>query len=228
MKVVNKMPYRMTSDGIGEAIEMLKQLEDKAEFVAAQALYEGAGIIADAVTAEAKTIKTAPFHYAAVEGATKRLPSPEEKDIVTAQRAMGVSKFRKRIDSVDTSVGYNGSGYVPVNWNHMSSKARTNYKQATFKGRDINASSTLKWLRDQGGSEKYGISKDIGKGAQNMKPIGVIANAINSGTSFMEKQPFIRRAFTKSRDKAEKAIVERVESLFNKIINESNVGGKTA
>lgn len=222
------MPYRMTSDGIGEAIEMLKQLGDKAEFVAAQALYEGAGIIADAVTAEAKTIKTAPFHYSAVEGATKRLPSPEEKDIVTAQGAMGVSKFRKRIDSVDTSVGYNGSGYVPVNWNHMSSKARTNYKNATYKGRDINASSTLKWLRDQGGSAKYGISKDIGKGAQNMKPIGVIANAINSGTSFMDKQPFIRRAFTKARAKAEKAIVERVESLFNKIIKEESAGGKIA
>ena len=218
----------MTTSGIGEAIYMLKQLEDKAPMVASQALFEGAGIIADAVTAEAKSIKTEPFHYAAVEGATKRLPSPEEKEIVTAQGAMGVSKFRKRIDSVDTSVGYNGSGYVPVNWNHMSSKARTNYKNATFKGRDINASSTLKWLRDQGGSEKYGISKDIGKGAQNMKPIGVIANAINSGTSYIDKQPFIRRAFSKAKGKAEKAIVDRIESLFNKIIKEESAGGKIA
>ena len=221
------MAYRMTSDGIGDAIELLKQMGDKAEFVAAQALYDGAGIVADAVTAEAKTIKTAPFHYAAVEG-TKRLPSPEEKEIVIAQGAMGVSKFRKTIDSVDTSVGYNGAGYAAVNWNHMSSKARTNYKNATFKGRDINASSTLKWIREQGGSARHGISKDIGKGAQNMKPIGVIANSINSGTSFMDKQPFVRKAFTKSREKAAKAIVERVTSLFDKIVQENNVGGKTA
>ena len=196
--------------------------------MAAQALFEGAGIVADAVTAEAKTIKTEPFHYAAVDGATKRMPSPEEKEIVTAQGAIGISRFRKRLDAVDTSVGYNGAGYAPVNWNHMSSKARTNYKNATFKGRDINASSTLKWLREQGGSAKHGISKDIGKGAQNMKPIGAIANAINSGTSFMDKQPFVRNAFKKSRAKAEKAIVDRVKSLFDRIIKENNVGGKTA
>lgn len=223
----------MTTSGISEAIDMLKQLGDKAEFVAAMALYDGAGIMADAVTAEAKKIKTAPFHYAAVEGATKRLPSPEEKEIVTAQGAIGIAKFTRkyggrREDVVDTSIGYNASGYAPVTWNHMSSKARTNYKAATFKGRSINASSTLKWIRNQGGSEKYGISKDIGKGAQNMKPIGVIANAINSGTSFMDKQPFIRRAFSKAKGKAEKAIVDRIESLFNKIIKEESAGGKIA
>lgn len=227
------MAYRMTSEGIAEAVEMLKQLGDKAEFVAAMALYDGAGIVADAVTAEAKKIKTAPFHYAAVEGTTKRLPSPEEKEIVTAQGAIGIAKFTRkygsrREDALDTSIGYNASGYAPVTWKHMSSKARTNYKQATFKGREITASSTLKWIRDQGGSERYGLSKDIGKGAQNMKPIGVIANAINSGTSFMEKQPFIRKAFNNSIKKAEKAIIERVESLFNTIIKESNVGGKSA
>ena len=222
------MAYRMTTEGIKNVIQMLKGLEEKADFVASMALYDGAAVVADAVTEEAKKIQTEPFNYAAVEGATKRKPSPEEKEIVTAQGAYGISRFRKRLGAVDTSVGYNGSGYAPVKWNHMSSKARTNYKNATFKGRDINASSTLKWLRSQGGSAKHGISKDIGKGAQNMKPIGVIANAINSGTSFMDKQPFIRKAFTKSRDKAEKAIIERAESLFDKIIAEESAGGKIA
>ena len=38
------------------------------------------------------------------------------------------------------------------------------------------------------------------------KPIPQIANAINSGTSFMEKQPFLRKAFTQSRKAAETAI----------------------
>ena len=222
-----EMPYRMQTEGIKEIIDTLKELGDKADFIASMALYDGAAVVADAVSQEAKKIRTEPFHYAAVEG-TMRLPSPEEKEIVTAQGAMGVSKFRKRLGAVDTSVGYNGSGYVPVDWNHMSNKARTNYKHATYKGRDINASTTLKWLRDQGGSAKYGISKDIGKGAQNMKPIGVIANAINSGTSFMKKQPFIRKAFERSKKAAEKAIIDRVESLADKIINEGNIGGKSA
>ena len=157
---------------------------------------------------------------------TTRLPSPEEKKIVTGSGAMGIAKFRKRIKAVDTSVGYNSSGYAPVNWNHMSSKARTNYKAVSFKGKDVAASSTLKYIRDQGGSEKYGLSKDIGRHAQNMKPIGVIANAINSGTSFMKKQPFIRRGITKGKPKAIEAIIKRAESMLQKIINES--GGKSA
>lgn len=215
------MPYRFQSEGIAEVMKQVAALGEQAEFVASMALYEGAGIMAEAITAEARTIKTAPFHYAAVDGAVTRLPSPEEKEIIVGSGAMGIAKFRKRLGAVDTSVGYNNAGYAPVRWNHMSSKARTNYKNATFKGRDINASSTLKWIRDQGGSAS------IGKGAQNMKPIGVIANAINSGTSFMKKQPFMRRALTKARQRCEEAIIARAVSLMDKIINE-NQGRKTA
>ena len=220
------MPYRMKTEGLEDIIDMLKELDDKADFVASMSLYDGAGVLADAINKEALSIKTEPFHYAAVEGVTTRLPSPEEKAIVTGSGAMGIAKFRKRIKAVDTSVGYNSSGYAPVNWNHMSSKARTNYKAVSFKGKDVAASSTLKYIRDQGGSEKYGLSKDIGRHAQNMKPIGVIANAINSGTSFMQKQPFIRRGISKGQPKAIEAIIKRAESMLQKIIDES--GGKSA
>lgn len=222
------MPIRMQEDGLADIIKTIYSLEDQAQFVASMSLYDGAAVMADAINKEAKTIKTAPFHYAAVEGATTRLPSPEEKEILTSSGAMGVAKFRKKLGAVDTSVGYNGAGYAPVNWNHMSSKARTNYKMTKFKGRDITASSTLKWLRDQGGSAKYGISKDIGKGAQNMKPIGVIANAINSGTSFMKKQPFIRRAVAKATPKAIEAIIKRAESMIDSIIKNNQSGRNTA
>ena len=51
---------------------------------------------------------------------------------------------------------------------------------------------------------------------QNAKPIGAIANAINSGTSFMQKQPFMRKAFTKSKSKA----IETIEAALEKRINE--------
>ena len=222
------MAIRMQEEGLADIIKAIYSMEEQAEFVATMSLYDGASVMADAITKEAKTIKTEPFHYAAVEGATTRLPSPEEKEILTSAGAMGIAKFRKKLGAVDTSVGYNGAGYAPVNWNHMSSKARTNYKQAKFKGREINASSTLKWLRDQGGSAKYGISKDIGKGAQNMKPIGVIANSINSGTSFMKKQPFVRRAVAKATPKAIEAIIARAESMIDSIIKNNESGRNTA
>ena len=225
------MPYRFESESVEAVMKQIAALSDKAEFIAAQALYEGAGIMAKAINEEAKKIKTAPFKYA--KNGEQRLPSPEEKAIVTGTGAIGIAKFKnkygsRRVGAVDTSVGYNAAGYVPVKWNHMSSKARTNYKNATFKGNAITASSTLKWIRDQGGSAKYGISASIGKGAQNMKPIGVVANAINSGTSFMRKQPFMRKALTAATPRCEAAIINRAESLIDSILKENETGGKTA
>lgn len=195
---------------------MLKEFGDKAEFIASVSLYEGAEIVADEVTKEAQSIRTEPFHYAAVAGVTKRLPSPEEKQILLDSGAMGISRFKKRLGAVDTSVGYNRSGYAPVNWNHMSSKARTNYKAQSFKGYENMTTSTLKFA---------GVYK---RGVQNMKPIGVIANAINSGTSFMQKQPFIRRAVSRATQPAISAIIRRAESLMESIISNNESGGKSA
>lgn len=209
------MPYTFKSEGVGEVMNMLQELGDSATFVASQALYDGAGVMADVVTEEAKKIITAPFHYVAVPGAVTRFPSPEEKEILLNEGAMGISKFRKGLGSVDTSVGYNGAGYAPVTWNHMRSSARTNYKLVSVNGRQVNASSKLKAM-------------GAGKGGQNLKPVGVIANAINSGTSFMKKQPFIRRGFKKGSRLAEKAIVERAESLIEYITQTKQVGGRSA
>lgn len=210
------MPYRMKTEGLQELTTMLKEFGDKAEFIASVSLYEGAEIVADEVTKEAQSIRTEPFHYAAVAGVTKRLPSPEEKQILLDSGAMGIARFRKRLGAVDTSVGYNSSGYAPVNWNHMSSKARTNYKAQSFKGYENMTTSTLKFA---------GVYK---RGVQNMKPIGVIANAINSGTSFMQKQPFIRRAVSRATQPAISAIIRRAESLMESIISNNESGGKSA
>jgi HK97 gp10 family phage protein len=50
------------------------------------------------------------------------------------------------------------------------------------------------------------------------KPVAVIANAINSGTSFMKKQPFIRKAVSQSKAKASEAISAEVERLVAEIL----------
>ena len=44
--------------------------------------------------------------------------------------------------------------------------------------------------------------------------VGQVANAVNSGTSFMRKQPFIRRASSQGGKRAEDAIVREMESLI--------------
>ena len=49
------------------------------------------------------------------------------------------------------------------------------------------------------------------------KPIPLIANAINSGTSFMKKQAFFRRAYNRNKGKAEEAIIQTIESEIDKM-----------
>ena len=220
------MAYYMKSEGLDQLGKMLQALGDQGEFVASHSLYEGAGAMARAIEASANKIRTAPFKWA--RSGEYRLPSPEEKAIVTEGSAMGIAKFRKEGGGVNTSVGYNSSGYADVNWNHMSSSARTNYKAFEFKGRENTASSTLAFIRKSGGSTKYGLGKNVGRGAQNRKPIGVIANAINSGTSFMRKQPFFRKGYQSGESMAIQKILDTAEMMLNKIIKEHESGGKTA
>lgn len=154
------MAYQMKVDGMAEISDLLTQMEEKAPAVAARALYDGAGIMANEIRKGTETIKTAPFKFAR-EG--MRQPSPEEKAIV-AQAAVGIAKFDKNGTEVDTSVGFRQSGYAELN----------------------------------------------GK----QKPIPVIVNAINSGTSFMNKQPFVRKAANSGAPKAMKAMKDRIESDF--------------
>ena len=192
------MPYEMKIDGMAEISETLSKLEEQAPAVAAKALYEGAGIMADAMRSEIDKIKTAEFKYA--KNGEKRLPSPEEKQALD-EAPVGIAKFDKNGVEMDTSVGFQQAGYVNVNFRHMSSSARTNYKNVRFKNHDVNASSTLRFA---------GVKS---KG-QNMKPVGVIANSINSGTSFMTKQPFVRKAAKAGGTKAMQAMKESIEQDF--------------
>lgn len=209
------MPYKLKVEGMDELVGMLEEAGEAAQGIAALALYDGAGVVADEITKQARNIRTAPFKYA--KGGAMRDPSPEEKAALLSAGAAGIAKFDKDGNYVGTAIGYSRSGFVNVNWNHMNSKARTNYKGMVFKGNAHTASSTLKAIRDMGGSEKYGLSKDIGRGTQDQKPVAVIANAINSGTSFMRKQPFIRKAISASKGKAQDAIAGKIEELVSKL-----------
>ncbi len=159
------MPYTLKVEGMEHITGMLKQAGEAAEGIAAQALYKGAGIVADEISREARGVTTKPFRYA---NGWQREPSPEEKAAIVAAGAAGIAKFRKTGNEVNTSVGYSRSGYANV--------------------------------------------------AGKLKPIPKIVNAINSGTSFMKKQPFIRKAVSKSQSKATGAISAEIERLVAEIL----------
>jgi len=158
------MAYNIQVDGVDELMSKLGKLADGGLGIAAQGLYEGAGVMADKVSRSVQGIATEPFKY--VKNGKKRKPSPEEKAIL-ANAKMGVAKFRKDGISVQTSVGMQSSGYA-----QLGSKT---------------------------------------------KPIPQIANAINSGTSFMDKQPFFRKAVSSGRAPATAAIESKIKEEFDEL-----------
>lgn len=181
-------------EGMDQLASAFDKLPDKARKVASEALYEGAGVVADAVSSAVNSIATEKFQYA--KGGRKRLPSPEEKAILLNSRH-GVAKFRKGGINVQTSVGFDNSGYGAITWNHAKTfgGSRTKYKLGS-KGKMVHASQ--------------------GTG-QSMKPVPLIANSIDSGTSFMKKQPFLRKALRQSRGRANSAIENGILSRLDQL-----------
>lgn len=153
------MPFSMEWEGADELLRKMDKLPEKAAEIAAKALYEGAGVMADAVSKAVNGIATERFKYA--DGGKRRLPSPEEKAIVQNAKH-GIARFRNDGTVIQTSIGYDNSGY------------------ATLAGRT--------------------------------KPVPLIANSINHGTSFMQKQPFLRKAFSQNRSKALETIEAGIKS----------------
>ncbi len=155
------MAFKIEVTGLDELLTKMGKLPEKAADVAALALYEGAAVMADAISQAVQGIATEKFHY--VKGGRQRLPSPEEKALLVNAKK-GVAKFHKTVMQVDTSVGLQKAGYGTIN----------------------------------------------GK----TKPIPLVANSINSGTSFMKKQPFFRKA--KAKSGAATAAIERgIESRLD-------------
>lgn len=159
------MAYQMNIDGMTELSELLSKMEEQAPGVAARALYDGAGVMADEIKKGAESIRTGPGS----DRNDARYATPEEKEIVLKASA-GIAKFNKNGTEVDTSVGFRNAGYAELN------------------GRTV--------------------------------PIPVIVNSINSGTSFMHKQPFVRKAAKSGSPKAMKAMKDRIESDFEAITKE--------
>ncbi len=188
------MAFSMEVSGMDELLRRMDKLGDKAKDAASVALYEGAAVAADAVRQAVNGIATEPFKYA--KDGQKRKPSPEEKEILMNAQ-IGIAKFRKSLTNVDTSVGIKDK-YEKIPWNHERTRTRTKYKVG------------------KNGKARQAAWASSG---ESSKPTYVIANAINSGTSFMEKQPFFRKATSRSRA-AEAAIENKLREELDKLGDE--------
>ena len=186
------MAWTMRTKGMDDLLHKMDKIGEQAVGAAAQGLYKGAGVVADAVSAAVNGIATEPFHYA--KDGEKRKPSPEEKAMLANARH-GIAKFRNNGLNINTSIGFNQSGYAAIPWSHARNNVRTKYKVK-------NGKATRTWMANGGTSSK---------------PIAVIANAINSGTSFMEKQPFLRKGFKQSAGAAQGAMEAKIREELDKI-----------
>ena len=157
------MPMTIDTAGLDEVSRILAQLGARAQDVASAALYDGAGVVADAFTAATGQIRTEPFKGKR----DHRLPSPEEAAAVKGKT--GIATFKKNGSEVNTLIGVQpNAGYVML------------------------------------GKRKTAVQE--------------IARSINSGTSFMSKQPVFRRAVSSSKAAAMAATVAKAEEKLNEII----------
>lgn len=146
--------------GLDDFVKQLTELEQNADKVINEAVYKGAGVLADAVREE---IENLPEHENGTPG--------------------GVKEYERQ-------AMLEGMGIAPV--------------QADGDG----------LLNAKVGFDGYYAMSDGSK-----KPIPMIARSINSGTSFSQKQPFVRKAVRGKRTEVEKAMQEVFENEVNKIMN---------
>ncbi len=104
------MAMNIDTTGLDELSRMLAEVGNRANEIAAGALFDGAAVVANAMNAAVNSMQTEPFQYAT--NGRKRLASPAEK--AALQRKIGIARFRKDGDTVDTIIGIGGDGYANV------------------------------------------------------------------------------------------------------------------
>lgn len=75
-------------------------------------------------------------------------------------------------------------------------------------------------MQDNKGTINTKIGYDDAGYDENNKPIQMIARSVNSGTSFMKKNPFFEKGVRNSRNKAKQKMIEVAEKELGKIVKE--------
>lgn len=144
-----------------------------------------------------------------------------------------LAQLENRANEVASGALFVGAGIVADALNHGIQSIQTEpFKYATSGNMRMPSPQEKAALERKVGIAKFrkngsqvdtliGISYDSGYTQISGKPksVAVIARSINSGTSFMKKQPVFRRAKSQSQNAAKAAIVAKAEQMFDEIIN---------
>lgn len=135
-----------------------------------------------------------------------------------------------KAEEVASRALYAGAGVMADQYTAAADSIRTAPFRYAFNGKKRDPSPEEKAaVQGKIGIAKFNrngseVNTSVGVGARGYVEIGgkrkaaaMIANSINSGTSFMNKQPAFRRAATQARGAATEAVVQAAEAKIKEI-----------
>ena len=141
-----------------------------------------------------------------------------------------LSALGDKAEEVASRALYAGAGVMADQFTAAANSIRTAPFRYVFNGQKRDPSPEEKAaVQGKTGIAKFNrngseVDTKVGVGARGYVNIGgkrkaaaMIANAINSGTSFMNKQPVFRRAASQGAGPASAAIVEAADKLIDEI-----------
>ncbi len=139
-----------------------------------------------------------------------------------------LDKMEQQAPAVAARALYEGAGIMAAEIKKGAESIRTAPFQFTRNGTRLPSPEEKQIVLDAGAGiakfAKNGAEVDTSVGYRSAgyadlkgkkKPVPLIVNSINSGTSFMSKQPFIRKAAASGGPKAMAAMRESIEKAFD-------------
>lgn len=148
----------------------------------------------------------------------------------TEELAAMLDKLGQEAEHIAKHALYEGAAVVANSYRNAASKivtgARRYHKEPggrlpTPEEKSAVLNVGVANFKGSGGSEVntiIGMPEGYVKIRGRLKAIKLIARSINSGTSFMKKQPVFRRAASSSRSAAQQAMIAAADEMINRII----------
>lgn len=159
---------KFTIKGIDEYVAALERIERNTDDILKDAIYEGAGIIADGIKSGLNTISIEENSkgmqaYGTPEKPVRGISRRQRADLINS---MGIAPIKRFGANINTKIGWDGYGSV---------KTRAHPQ-----------------------------------GVPNI----LLMRAVESGTSFMQKNPVVRKSVNKVRKKAQDAIKNKIDEAI--------------
>lgn len=152
--------------GLEAAFSELGELSQQSEGIGKMCVYDGAGVVADALKAKISGLPVRdPNQHGSQKKRVKGVTPAEKEALLTG---MGIATMRTAGGSINTVIGFDGY-----------------FGEGT-------------------------------KGYPKGKPIPMIANAVNRGTSWLQATPFVNQAYNGSKAAAEAAMAARFDEEIAK------------